>query len=287
MIIGENREAVIENIKQAIAEQDFYRKVEVNDPVLTNAETKAITDKYIRNRKKAGFQSKTLLARGIANVGSDLLNRKMEIVGDIDETVLREGAVITSNHFSPLENTIIRYWVRRKGFRKLNIVSQVTNFAMKGVIGYLMNYGDTIPLSMDMRYLNKEFLEVLKELTDRREPVLIYPEQEMWFNYRKPRPLKRGAYFFAASLHKPIVSCFVEMIDTEEKEREHFRKVKYRLHILGIIRPDESKGVKENSEMMCATDYCWKKATYEKVYGKPLTYDFEMADIAGWEPNPS
>ena len=34
---------------------------------------------------------------------------------------------------------------------------------------------------------------------------------------------------------------------------------------------------------MAQKDYELKKAKYEEVYGKKLTYDFENSDIAGWE----
>ena len=285
MIIDiKNREAVIANIRQAIVDEDFYRKVEINDPVLTAQEEKEITDGFLQKRKTITYKFKSFITRTIANVGSDMMNRNTEIVGDVDAEVLKNGAIITSNHFSPLENTIIRYWVRKKGMHRLNIVSQVTNFAMKGIIGFLMNYADSIPLSVDMRYLTKDFISVIKELMDQKEVVLIYPEQEMWFQYRKPRPLKRGAYFFAAQLNRPIVSCFVEMIDLKKREDDRFSKVKYRLHILGVIYPDAQKGVKENSKTMCDADYELKKAAYEKAYHKKLDYAFQKSDIAGWKP---
>lgn len=285
MIIGENRQAVIENIKVAIEEKDFYKKVEINDPVLTHDEEKTITDDFLFRRNNVGFKMKSFFARQIANVGTSLINKDTEIIGDVDADILKNGAIITSNHFSPIENTVVRFWVKKKGVKRLNIVSQVTNFAMKGFIGFLMNYADTIPLSQDMRYLTKDFISLLQELLDDKEVVLIYPEQEMWFNYRKPRLLKRGAYYFAAKLNRPIVSCFVEMVDLPQKENEAFYKVKYRLHLLGVIHPDSKKGVKENSEAMCEADYKLKKEAYEKAYGKQLTYDFENSDIAGWIPN--
>lgn len=285
MIIGENRQVVINNIKLAAANGDFYKKVELNDPVLTSAEAKNITEKYLSSRKTAGYKFKSFLARSIANIGTLLINKNTEIIGDVDSDVLKNGAIITSNHFSPLENTVIRYFIKKKGFKRLNIISQVTNFAMNGFIGFLMNYADTIPLSNDMRYLARDFINVLGELVDNKEVVLIYPEQEMWFNYRKPRPLKRGAYHFAAKLNRPIVSCFVEIRDLPEMENSEFHKVQYRLHILGVIYPDSSKSVKENSEEMCQRDYILKKTAYERIYAKPLTYDFEISDIAGWEPN--
>ncbi|MBQ7288195.1 MAG: 1-acyl-sn-glycerol-3-phosphate acyltransferase [Clostridia bacterium] len=285
MIIGENRPAVIENIKAAVANGDFYKKVETNDPVLSPAEAKSITDRYLATRKTAAFKFKSFVARQIANIGTSLLNKDTEIIGDVDAAVLKNGAVITSNHFSPIENTVIRHYIRKKGLRRLNIVSQVTNFAMPGIIGFLMNYADTIPLSEDMRYLSKNFIDVLKELVNKKEVVLIYPEQEMWFNYRKPRPLKRGAYHFAAKLNRPIVSCFVEMVERPEMETPEFHKVQYCLHILGVIYPDSSKSIKENSEKMCKADYALKKDAYERAYGKPLDYSFEISDIAGWQPN--
>ena len=206
MIIGNNRTAVIENIRNAAEEGDFYRKVELDDPVLTQKESREITDGYLANRKKVSFKLKSFAARQIANVGSSMLNKQTEIIGEEKLPDFKTGVIITSNHFGPLENTVIRYLVRKHGKKRLKIVSQVTNFAMTGVIGFLMNYADTIPLSDDFRYLAGEFLSVLKEFLENDEAVLIYPEQEMWFNYRKPRPPKRGAYHFAAKLNVPVIS---------------------------------------------------------------------------------
>lgn len=282
MMLGAHRAEVIENIRIAAQEGDFYRKVEVDDPDLTAEESKAITDHFLANRRKLSYRLKSFAVRRFANIGSAIMNRKLEIVGEEKMPDLSKGAILTSNHFGPLENTILRYLVTKHGKRRLNVVSQASNFAMTGAIGLLMNYGDTIPLSQDFRYLTKDFLGVLQELIDRNEVILIYPEQEMWFNYRKPRPLKRGAYHFAAKLNVPLISCFVEMIDTDKQENDEFNKVKYRLHILDTLYPDAHKSARVASEELCRMDYALKKAAYERVYGKPLEYSFEKSDIAGW-----
>lgn len=279
MIIGEHREAVIDNIRNAAEAGEFYAKVEIDDPVLTPEQARAITDRHQAQRGTAPYRVKAWAARGIATAATAVLNRDTEIVGDTD--ALKDGAIITSNHFSPLENTIIRHFVRKKGKRRLNIVSQVTNFAMGGFIGFLMNYADTIPLSPDLRYAGGALCDILGALLRKREAVLIYPEQEMWFHYRKPRPLKRGAYYFAAKLNVPVVCCFVEMIDCPEMDTERFHKVRYVLHVLDTLYPDPNKSVKENSCELCQRDYALKAAAYEKAYGKPLTYRFEPHDIAG------
>lgn len=287
MIIGENRAAVIRNIQQAAESGQFYDKVELNDPVLTPEQSKQITDSYVENRKLLSFKVKTALGILLAKTAARIINKNTEIVGL--EKIPRNlgGMLITSNHFSPLENTVIRHLINALGRRDLGIISQTSNFAMTGIIGFLMNYADTIPISTDPRYLARDFLSVLKErLVDKKHAVLLYPEQEMWFNYRKPRPPKNGAYFFAAKLNVPIVSCFVEIVDLAEDDTAEFKKVKYVLHVLDVLFPDQSKTTRENTEDLSMKDYSLKKACYERVYGKELNYAFERSDIAGWKDTP-
>lgn len=282
MIIGDNREAVIENIKVAAENGDFHSKVEINDPNLTPEQSKAILDRYVQNRQKTSFRAKTLLARQAANLLTFALNRNSEITGIENALSIKGGAIVTSNHFSPVENTAVRLVVKKLGKKRINIVSQETNLAMPGAIGFLMNYADIIPIAEDKNYLKNDFPEIIKSLIQKNEYVLIYPEQEMWFNYRKPRPFKRGAYYYAAKLGVPVISIFVEMQDLNEKDTDEFNKVKFKIHILKTIYPDPEKSVKENSVLMCEEDYAQKKAAYEKAYGKPLDYTFQNSDIAGW-----
>jgi len=284
MIIGDNRKKVIENIKDFAQSGKFHEKVELNDPVLTTAQNKDITDFYVNNRKTPTFRIKKAVAVFLAKTATRLINKDTEMIGleKIPENI--GGMLITSNHFSPLENTVIRHLTNTLGRRDLAIISQTSNFAMTGIIGFLMNYADTIPLSTEPRYLAKNFLSVLREkLVDKKQAILLYPEQEMWFNYRKPRPPKNGAYFFAAKLNIPIVSCFVEIIDKDEDDTAEFKKVKYKLHVLDVLYPDESKTTKENTQLLCEADYNLKKNCYESVYDKKLTYTFENSDIAGWK----
>lgn len=282
MIIGDKRSEVIRNIERAAAAREFYAKVEPDDPKLTAAQGADIARRYIQSRGKPAFRLKTLSARHFANIAGGILNRSTEIEGEENLAGISGGAIITSNHFSPLDNTVIRKLTRKLRKKRINIVSQVSNFAMSGPIGFLMNYADTIPLTDDFRYMSRELTDTLSALVEKDEFVLIYPEREMWFNYRKPRPGMRGAYYFAAKLSVPVISCFIEMRDRQEKDAEDFYKVKYTLHILPTLYPDPKKSVRENSVELCRLDYEQKKAAYEKIYGKALEYDFEPGDIAGW-----
>lgn len=284
MIIGDNRKAVIKNIKSYAESGDFHNKVELNDPVLTPEQSRQVTESYMENRESLTFKAKSALAVALARIATKIINKDTEIVSIEKIPSDLKGIIITSNHFGPLENTVIRHLTNKLGRKKLNIISQTSNFAMTGPIGFLMNYAKTIPISSEPRYLARDFLSVMNEkLVENGEAVLLYPEQEMWFNYRKPRPPKSGAYFYSSKLNIPIISCFVEIVDLEEDDTDEFKKVKYILHILDVLYPNKSKTSRENTEFMAQTDYALKKECYEKVYNKPLTYTFENSDIAGWK----
>lgn len=282
MIIGDNREAVIKNIARLSESGEFNGKVETNDPVVTNEEGKAMLRGYVQKRSTLGYKIKNTVARGIASVATRIINKDTEIVGAEILSSLDSGAIITSNHFSPLDNTVVRHLTKSLGKKRVNIICQLTNFAMDGFIGFLMNYADTIPIGSDAEYMSHSLPAILSELLENKELVLIYPEKEMWFNYRKPRPTLDGAYHYASKFCVPIISCFVEMIDLDEMDTEDFRKVGYKIHVLGLLYPDKDKSVRENRKALKSLDYQLKKEAYERIYNKKLDYSFEPSDIAGW-----
>ena len=278
-----DRRGVIESIKTYAENGDFYQKVEPGDPVLSPSQIHAITARYLAGRTDTVFRIKSCVARAAANIACRVLNRDTDICGLDSVSVPEGGLIITSNHFSPMENTVIRLLCKKLN-KKLSIVCQASNFAMTGLVGFLMNYADTIPLSAESHYLARDFLSILKEsLAEEHRAILLYPEQEMWFHYRKPRPPKSGAYFYAAKLGAPILSCFVEIRDKDEDANEEFKKVRCILHVLGVLMPDPALSVKENTERLQEADFALKKACYERVYQKPLTYRFDPSDIAGWK----
>lgn len=282
MMVAERRDEVIRNIQQAVLEGDFNRKVEVGDPVMTSEEKAQIVRAHLAARRTFGFRAKTLIARGLANTLSMWLNRDTEIRGMEHIAGISGGAMITCNHFNPLDNTVVRCFARKAGKRRLPVVSQETNLAMTGPLGFLMNYADITPISANPHYMQRDFLDILTGLAGKNEFILIYPEQELWFNYRKPRPFKRGTYYYAARLNIPVIPCFIEMQETDQMAAPGFRQVRCVLHIMPPLYPDPALSVKENSVWMCRRDYELKKQAYEAAYGKELDYTFEPWDIAGW-----
>ncbi|QOV18896.1 1-acyl-sn-glycerol-3-phosphate acyltransferase [Blautia liquoris] len=286
MIIKDEREQVIDNIRAAILEGDFHRKVEVGDPVLAAVQKEKLLSWYLKEKNTLHFKGKTLAARKAANVATRQINRMTVIRGIEHASMIRSGAIVTSNHFNPIDNTIVRYLAWNLGKDRLPIVSQVTNLAMTGLVGFLMKYADILPISDIPGYITADFEPLLKKELDEKNYVLIYPEQEMWFNYQKPRPLKRGAYYYAAKFQVPVISCFVEMRAQQQLQTPMFHEVQYVMHVLPAIYPDSAKTVRENSFAMCAQDYEQKKHAYEEIRREPLNYTFQEKDIAGWVQPP-
>ncbi len=286
MLIGGNKEQVVANMRAAAERGDLNCKVEVDDPDLSKEEREAITRHFLDNYKTFGYRFCNVCARALTDTATRYLNRDTKIEGMEHLTGVHGGVIVTSNHFSPLDNTAVRRAINKAGYKRLYMVSQETNLAMKGWIGFLMNHEDIIPLSSNTTYLRKHFGPMLHERLEQGHAVLIYPEQEMWFHYRKPRPPKRGAYYYAAVNRVPVVSCFVEIRDLPGQENDQFHKTRYIMHVLPPIYPDPAKSDRENSEEMMAQDYRQKVAAYERAYGKKLTYDFDESDIAGWIPQP-
>ncbi len=285
MIMKGNRSAVVERIEQNVKLGMFNKKVEGNDPVLSSEEEKYILEKFSKNRKLFLFKFKEIIARSFMNLMTISFGNNIDIIGLNNIRTMKSGCIITSNHFSPLENLAIRKMILKSQLKRVNIVSQATNLKMKGALGFLMKYDFILPIGKSISYQNNVFLPMLAEEIGKGNNILIYPEQEMWFNYRKPRPLKRGAYYYACKLHVPVIPCFVKIEVLHKKENALFYKTKYILYILDPIYPGKNKNIRAASIEMMHRDYQAKVDAYEKAYGKKLDYKFDYDDIAGYIPS--
>ena len=283
LLVTPGRETAIENIRKAASEGRFNDKTEPFDPQWEADALKANILDYVSKLDTVGFKLKNLAARAIVDCWirrySDGINR----IEGIEKLAAVPGAAfLTSNHFNPFDNGIHRTLARQTGRGHLVAISQGTNFVMPGLNGFVLRNIDVIPLVREPSYMNGAFRTLMQKHLDAGRFILIYPEQEMWFNYRKPRPQKRGAFLFAAEYNVPVVPTFVEMTDLDKEVAPGFRDVKMVLHVLDPIFPDPSKTARENSFAMCQADYAAKVACYRQCYGTPLSYDFSPSDIAGW-----
>lgn len=285
MIIGGSKKQVIENIKNNVFNNELNKKVEVNDAVLSDEEISKLLDTFYKNKnKKISYGIKNAMANMTVSKYMKLLDKDIIINGaeKLKNIDLSNGAIITSNHFNPLDTFIIRKLVEKVLKKDLYIVIQDTNLAMPGSLGFLMNYTNVIPVSKSPTYLAGTFKENLRKVLNAGNIVLIYPEEEMWFNYRKIRPLKRGAYQYAAILNVPVISCFTKIVDTDSIDNDEFYKTTYELNVLGVLYPDKDISPRVNSINMLNEDYAWKSKAYEAAYNKVLEYNFSASDIAGY-----
>lgn len=282
LLVTPGRELAIENIRRATQEGRFNDKTEPFDPEISPDALKADILGYVSRLDSPVQKLKTAVARAVV----DSWIRKWslpvnEITGIRNLLTVQGPAFLTSNHLNPFDNGVHRTLSRLTGRDRLVAISQGTNFVMPGLNGFILRNIDVIPIIQEPSYMNGAFRTLMRRNLDRNRFILIYPEQEMWFNYRKPRPGKRGAFLFAAEYGVPVVPTFVQMVDLPEVVAPGFHDVKLVLHVLPPIFPDPGRSARENSFLMCQADYDAKVRCYEQCYGRPLTYEFSKEDIAG------
>ena len=184
------------------------------------------------------------------------------------------GAVITCNHFNPYDNYAVFKAIEKPlGRKRLYKVIREGNYtSFPGLYGYFFRHCNTLPLCSSAKGLAALF-SATDELLKRGDKILIYPEQGMWWNYRKPRPMKDGAFRIAARSGAPVIPFFITMEDSEfTDESNGFPVQAYTVNILPAIYPDKEKPARLAAREMADKNYCAWKEVYEDFYGVPLTY---------------
>lgn len=192
---------------------------------------------------------------------------------------LESGAVVTCNHFNAFDSFAIElaYEAAEHKNRKFYRVIREGNYtSFPGFYGFLMRNCYTLPLSSN-RQTMKKFMNATDTLLKDGNFVLVYPEQSMWWNYRKPKPLKKGAYTFAARNEVPVLPCFITMRDSDILGDDGFFVQEYTVHIGRPIYPDTSLPRGKQAERMMAENYEIWKNIYEKEYDIPLYYTTDIS----------
>ena len=191
---------------------------------------------------------------------------------------VKTGAVITCNHFNPFDSFAIEKVFRDSGQdkeRKLYKVIREGNYTnFPGLYGFFFRNCDTLPLSTNIQTM-VEMMKAVDVILQRKDFILIYPEKSMWWNYKKPKPLKNGAYRFAARNNVPVIPIFITMQDSNIIGEDGFFVQEYIINIGKPIYPDETLNEKENTEIMKKQNAEIWKAVYEDFYKMPLEYTTE------------
>ena len=275
-LIGKNldRIKILEKIRQYELNGEFDKDVE-DDPetiVLTPNKVDYLAEKFstrlftkIANRKAVKYYE------GEIRKGNFVIKK---VNGLENYRNVKGGAIITCNHFSVYDNYAIYRAIRaelKKGQRLYKVIREGNYTSFKGLYGFFFRHCNTLPLSSNTETM-KKFLRAVSVLLKREEKILIYPEQAMWWNYRKPRPMKNGAFKLAVKNNVPIIPAFITMEDTEKKDNNGFNIQAYTVWFLPAIYSKPGLSEKENTELLKAENYKVWKELYEHVYQIPLEY---------------
>lgn len=234
---------------------------------------------YLRKKYLSKVKTKLAYSVGKQFLDAMLKNNKLiikKINGIENWDAVNSGAIITCNHFNPFDCFTVekifretKHYKEKKYLYKVIREGNYTNFP--GFYGFLMRNCYTMPLSSN-RHVMKEFLDAQKEALQHGDYILMYPEQSLWWNYRKPKPLKDGAFKLAVKTKVPVVPIFITMEDSNIIGDDGFYVQEYTVNILPAIYPSGGLTDRENAINMKNANYDAWKDIYESFYKEPLKY---------------
>lgn len=279
---SKERLEIIEKIERL--EKEGHFDVDAEDDPPTIVLTPENVD-YLRKKWRSKLKSKFANKIGERFLDNLLEENKLiikEVKGIEILQKVQTGAMITCNHFNPFDSFSIEEVFRISGQSKNKKLYKViregnyTNFP--GLYGFFFRNCDTLPLSSNTETM-REFIKAVDTILSRGDFILIYPEQSLWWNYKKPKPLKSGAYRLASRNNVPVIPIFITMEDTDIIGEDGFPVQQYIINIEEPIYPDSKLSIKGNTEMMKKKNFeVWKKV-YEDFYKIPLEYTTEKKDI--------
>ena len=271
---SEERLRVLARIAEYEKQGRFNDDVEEDEPAVPIA-----PDDVDYTGKKLSSRALTVLANTLGKgFFENMIRRRKLIIQEIhgleNAEAVRGGAIVTCNHFHISDNYVVYKTIKpalQKGHYLYKVIkeSNYTNF--KGPVRIMMRHANTLPLSSNLTTM-KAFYSGMKTLLDRGEKILIYPEQAMWFNYRKPRPLKPGAFKLAAKFNVPVIPVFIGMRDTDETDADGFPVQALYVFYHPAISPDAGLRPNEAAARMMEQNYALWVETYEAFYQEKLVY---------------
>ena len=269
-----DRVAVVKKIDEFEREGKFSIDVE-DDPPSRQLQPDEID--YLRRSPLAKLKTKIAYFRAKRFLNYIKKHHYMiirEIRGIENLQNLQSGAVITCNHFNAFDSFAMHEVFVASGQKKksmFRVIREGNYTSFPGFYGYLMRHFYTLPLSSNTKTMQK-FIKATDQLLQQGNFVLFYPEQSMWWNYRKPKPLQPGAYRFAVKNKVPVVPCFITMRDSDYLGPDGYPVQEYTITVGKPIYPEETLSYKDNIQRLMDENFAAWKAVYETAYDMPLEY---------------
>ena len=225
---------------------------------------------FIRKGFKWWFKQKFYNAA--VRIYSKKINKELTNLKVIGKENLKglKSCIVTCNHISKVDSFAVRGALKED---IMYVAADHNNW--KGYMGDLARNTGFLPISTkNDLVVMREFTKAIKYYLDKNKKILIYPEQAMWREYKKPRPLQIGAFHYAVMNDVPVLPLFITIEDKKEKidanGRQNFGD--YTIHILPPIYPNKLLDNNERKKDMQERNYNAWVEVYEKVYKKKLKY---------------
>ena len=272
---SQDRIDVLKRIEQLEKEGKFDVDAE-NDPPTIVLTPENID--YLRSKMTSKIKRVFANEAGERFLDNLLKNNKLiikDVRGIENLNKVSTGAIVTCNHFNPFDCFTIEKVFRMSGkieekrLYKVIREGNYTNFP--GLYGFFFRNCDTLPLSSNKRTMI-QFMKAVNILLQKGDFILIYPEQSLWWNYRKPKPLKNGAFKMAVRNNVPVIPIFITMEDSDIIGDDGFPIQEYIVNIAEPIYPDNNMQPKERVEKLLNKNFEIWKNIYEDFYKIPLEY---------------
>lgn len=260
------RKEILAVMKEKELERDFNTHIDdINfDGMIPIDENYDYTEKKFGTRLLRLFQ-RTFIVKPYADY-----HKKYTLMGTVEgkENAISGAAIVTCNHVNKFDCFLIM-----RSFKKKHIHFTAAPFNnQKGFFGQMMRVGGLMPIP-DKISAMKNFNSAFDEFVRRGDYIVFYPEQAMWWNYKKPRPLKNGAFHYAVKYNLPIQPMFITFIESGKTDDEGLICPKFVLNVLSPIYPKKEYTKQENIEYLKNENFRLWKETYENFYKKELKYD--------------
>lgn len=278
---SKDRLKILEKIEKLELEGKFDVDVEEDPPtiVLTQDNVDYLNEKTTSKLKTkvANVVAEKFVEKLIKD--NKLIIKKVTGIEYLDG--LETGAIITCNHFNPFDvftvETVFRMSESSKDKKLYKIIREGNYTNFPGFYGFLFRNCDTLPLSSNKKTM-QELLKSIKKILEDKNFILIYPEQSMWWNYKKPKPLKDGAFKFATKNNVPVIPIFITMEESNIIGEDGFPIMEYYVHIEKPIYKDKKLTDKENIAQMNEKNFTVWKKIYEEFYETPLEYNTKKSE---------
>lgn len=224
----------------------IYYEDELNDEFSKSSiEPRIIDENYKYVHKNPLWNLCSFVLQNILSVPIKILYAKIKFrIKYIGKEKIKpyrnEGHFIYGNHTQPFADTFIPS-IPMYPKRNFLIVNPV-NISLKGT-GTLVEMLGAMPIPSNKSAM-KNFLEAIKQKTNKGYAITIYPEAHIWPYYTKIRPFKDVSFKYPIQLKKPAF-CIT---NTYQSYGKNNKKIKIVSYIDGPFYPNKGLTLKEQQK---------------------------------------